>query len=284
MGGTGWFGGQLIIAPTAFIRFPTLLSLSYLFYDNSWFIFIMFIAINTFKISFSLCIFLKCLEFKSYLGSELYSFFKRIMRTDPGWKLTNDHCTVQHFVAEGVTKSTIYHIITRYRATGTTKHRKGAGRPRRIMTSLGRARRRKIANHRTVLLLVFPAVKVLKQLRIRCRRRMKVPRYKDGAAIREAKKWCRRLYNKFKNLDFVIDDEKYFRLSGFQMAGNWSYYTCDKERTPIHVKTYSKKKFEPKVMLWIAISPKGISTPVITSGRGMAVKCNCRQLRLKLLK
>ena len=114
---------------------------------------------------------------------------------------------------------------------------------------------------------------------------MKVPRYKDGAAIREAKKRCRRLYNKFKNLDFVIDDEKYFRSSGFQMAGNWSYYTCDKERTPIHVKTYSKKKFEPKVMLCIAISPKGISTPVITSGRGMAVtadsyvsNCLSRQL------
>ena len=31
------------------------------------------------------------------------------------------------------------------------------------------------------------------------------------------------------------------------------------------------KKFEPKVMLLIAISPKGISRPVLTSGRGMAV-------------
>ena len=30
--------------------------------------------------------------------------------------------------------------------------------------------------------------------------------------VREAKKRCRRLYNKFKNLDFVIDDEKYFVL------------------------------------------------------------------------
>ena len=114
---------------------------------------------------------------------------------------------------------------------------------------------------------------------------MKVPRYKDGAAIREAKKRCRRLYNKFKNLDFVIDDEKYFGLSEFQTGSNRSYYTGDKERTRIHVKTYSKKKFEPKVMLWIAISPKGISTPVITYGRGMAItadsyisNCLSRQL------
>ena len=130
-----------------FYSFSHALSSSYLFSDNSWFILIMFIAINTFKISFSLCIFLKWLEFKSYLESELYSFFTRIMRTDPVWKWT----TVQHFVAEGVTKSTIYRIIARYRANGTTKLRKGAGRPRRIMTSLTRARLRRIANHRTGL-------------------------------------------------------------------------------------------------------------------------------------
>ena len=41
----------------------------------------------------------------------------------------------------------------------------------------------------------------------------------------------------------------------------------DFSRTPMAVKTYAKKKFEPKVMLWIAMSPKGMSTP----GRSMAV-------------
>ena len=95
------------------------------------------------------------------LRIRVVQFFKRIMRTDPGWKLT----TVQHFVAEGVTKSKIYRIIARYRATGTTKHRKGAGRPRRTMTSLARARLRRIANNRTgfsqrVLASLFPAVKL----------------------------------------------------------------------------------------------------------------------------
>ena len=45
------------------------------------------------------------------LRIRVVKFFKRIMRTDPGWKLT----TVQHLllVAEGVTKSTIYRIIAR---------------------------------------------------------------------------------------------------------------------------------------------------------------------------
>ena len=37
------------------------------------------------------------------------------------------------------------------------------------------------------------------------------------------------------------------------------------------VTTYAKNKFEPKVMLWIAMSRKGLTTPVLTSGRNMAV-------------
>ena len=37
------------------------------------------------------------------------------------------------------------------------------------------------------------------------------------------------------------------------------------------VKTHGKKKFAPKVMLWITMCPKGLSTPVLTSGRSMSV-------------
>ena len=55
------------------------------------------------------------------------------------------------------------------------------------------------------------------------------------------------------------------------MSGNRGYYASDFAQTPMAVKTHGKKKFEPKVMLWIAISPKGLSTPVLTSGRSMSV-------------
>ena len=46
------------------------------------------------------------------------------------------------------------------------------------------------------------------------------------------------------------------------MSGNWGYYNfvfCQ-PRT-MAVKTYAKNKSEPKVMLWIAMSPKGLLTP-----------------------
>ena len=78
-----------------------------------------------------------------------------------------------------------------------------------------------------------------------------------------------KMYNIYKDLDFVIliDNEKYFGLTGFQMSGNRHFYSPDQGLTPSDVATYSNKKFEPKVMLWLAISPKGKSRPVLTSGR-----------------
>ena len=77
------------------------------------------------------------------------------------------------------------------------------------------------------------------------------------------------MYNQYKRLDFVIDDDKYFGLTNFKMSGNRNYYSSDHDQTPIPVATYSKKKLEPKVM--DSDFPKGLSTPVIVSGRSMSV-------------
>ena len=43
------------------------------------------------------------------------------------------------------------------------------------------------------------------------------------------------MYEEYKTLDFVVDDEKYFGLSGFQMSGNRSFYTSDLSKTAIDV-------------------------------------------------
>ena len=106
---------------------------------------------------------------------------------------------------------------------------------------------------------------------------MKVPKYnyKDAAAMREAKKRCRIICRKFRNLDFLIDDEKYFGSSGFQMSGNRGYYTSDFAQTPMTI----KNKFEPKVMLWIAMSPKGYPSPHVRAQHVF----HCAIIRCQLL-
>ena len=80
------------------------------------------------------------------LRIRVVQFFERIQRTNPDWK----RATVLHLMAEGVTESTVFRIINRYNmATGTTRHRKGARRPRRVITNLARVRLRRLTNHRT---------------------------------------------------------------------------------------------------------------------------------------
>ena len=55
------------------------------------------------------------------------------------------------------------------------------------------------------------------------------------------------------------------------MPGNSHFQTSDKAPIPRDVATFSKNKLEPKVMLWMGISPKGLTKPVLTSGRSIAV-------------
>ena len=100
---------------------------------------------------------------------------------------------------------------------------------------MNKQRLKRIINHKTRVSQRALASKVscdqsyicrlIKKLKITYRRKIKVPKNKDDDAKREARERCRILYQKFRTLDFVIDDKKYFGLSGFQMSANRGYYT-----------------------------------------------------------
>ena len=59
----------------------------------------------------------------------------------------------------------------------------------------------------------------------------------------------------------VMDDEKYFLLHNESIAANRGFYASDPSAAPPKVKFKSIQKFEPKILVWIAISESGISTP-----------------------
>ena len=191
------------------------------------------------------------------------------------WKMFTAH----HFLAGGISKSTIYGVLQRYGQRGSVKRFKGSGRPLIKMKLAKKAKLRRSVNHRTGLSQRFLASRfvcmqgyisrMVKRLKIRCLKCTKCPGIIK--MIRQNEKQQKDVQSLYKGLDFAIDDGKYFGLTGYQMSGNKFYYTSDKHQMPSHIATFSKKKFEPKVMLWIAISPKCISRPVLTSGQGMAV-------------
>jgi len=59
-----------------------------------------------------------------------------------------------------------------------------------------------------------------------------------------------------------LDDERYFTLSG-NVPGNNRYYSSDPSSAPENIKFIQKQKFEPHLLVWLAISPRGFSNPYI---------------------
>ncbi len=75
---------------------------------------------------------------------------------------------------------------------------------------------------------------------------------------------------KYSRYEFIIDDESYFTLGNTALPGNNIFYSSDVSKTPESVKNKYVKKFEEKLMVWLAISPRGISKPYFVPS-GLAV-------------
>ena len=105
------------------------------------------------------------------------------------------------------------------------------------------------------------------------RKRQRAPKY-TTKQLEKISKCCRALrLNHFVNEEFIIlDDESYFTFSHHELSGNDGFYTGDIQKTPDNVKYAGKSKFEPKVLVWEAISSKGVSVPLIRPNRAKAVE------------
>ena len=100
---------------------------------------------------------------------------------------------------------------------------------------------------------------MLKSLKkpIRCFKRTKRPK-RTILQKAYARPKCRRMYMKYRQHEFVMDDESYFTLSNTTLTGNNTYYSSDRRLTPADVSYWEKAKFEEKLLLWIVVSSKGI--------------------------
>ena len=87
----------------------------------------------------------------------------------------------------------------------------------------------------------------------------------DSPSLEIIPKCCRALREKhFLNGKFIVlDYESYFTFLHHELSGNDRYYTDNFKTTPDNVKYARKTKFEPKVLVWLAIASKGISALVI---------------------
>ena len=62
-----------------------------------------------------------------------------------------------------------------------------------------------------------------------------------------------------RNCDITLGDEKFFTLSTADVEGNAYFYSTDPSTAPIDIKFKKMMKFEPKIMVWMAVSSKDTS-------------------------
>ena len=111
--------------------------------------------------------------------------------------------------------------------------------------------------------------KLLKNLKIKCRTKKTIPDRTLEQAV-AAKTKCRILNEKYKNFQWILDDESYFTLGHSSLSGNSFFYSSDVLKSTSKVKYVKKDKFEKKLLVWAAISSKGISKLfIVPSGQAV---------------
>ncbi|KAJ8950222.1 hypothetical protein NQ318_006196 [Aromia moschata] len=98
------------------------------------------------------------------------------------------------------------------------------------------------------------------------------PKYTQGQLLR-IPRCCRQLRRVYfaDGKSIILDDEKYFTLANSEMKGNDGIYTNNLEECPDNVKFKTKAKFADKILVWCAISNRGISRPFVGRVRGEAL-------------
>ena len=94
-----------------------------------------------------------------------------------------------------------------------------------------------------------------KRTSIRIRKRRTAPKMDSEDQEKRVKTNCGKLYCKLlPDCGLIVDDEKIFTLTGDNVIGNRFFYSTDPTAAPADINFRKKKKFEPKIMIWMAIS------------------------------
>ena len=164
----------------------------------------------------------------------------------------------------------MYYVLKKYLQYGTTKDLSRSGRPLKlpkknlnnIVKSVNNRcglSQRKIARRFKVHYSTISR-NLQRRTSIVIRKRRKAPKMNNEQQQVRARKNCGKLYRKlFNGCDLIMDDEKYFKLTGNNVIGNRYFYSTDPATAPPKVKFQCKTKFEAKVMIWMVMSSKGTS-------------------------
>ena len=117
--------------------------------------------------------------------------------------------------------------------------------------------------------------RILKKLGLKYYKRQRAPKYNQQQLEHMPNK-CQKIWRSLAKQGkfIVIDDEKYFTFSGDSMPENAKFYSCNKQTSPLNVRFKCKGKFAPKVLLWLVLSSKGVSSPYIRKIKDPAINAD----------
>ena len=209
------------------------------------------------------CSFIKKMAIKqNELKKRVYEYWEK-------YKEYGKLYVVSHFVSEGSKRSTIYDMIQDAENKKPLERKKGSGRPVKIATPANIIKLVKMFDHKSGRSQKQAAIKlkttqqnISKILKTktnvkRLKKRKKPLRNANQERVLRPK--CKKLVARYRNYQFILDDESYFTLNHSTLAGNDVFYTSDINMTADNVKYAKKAKYEQKIMVWIAISPMGTS-------------------------
>lgn len=175
------------------------------------------------------------------------------------------------FIGPLAKKSSVYGWIKQYKDTGTLERKIASGRPAKIATKGNIRKLEKMFNHRSGRSQKAAARKLgctqqyiswLLKTRTSIRRYKKIKKpLRNEQQKKLARPKCRRILQSYGDRDFIIDDESYFTLSNTDVPGNDGFYSDNLNITPDSVKYNLREKYPPKLLVWLAISPKGVTKP-----------------------
>ena len=177
-------------------------------------------------------------------------------------------------------RTTIYDIINRFESGKNAKHQSGGGRPAKIFNKQAKKKLKRLVNNKDgvsqrKLAGCFQCTqsyvnRVIKSMGIQKYKKQKIQDRSDQQ--KEAKRAkSATLYRKYRDREWILDDESYFTKTHSTINGNDNFYSDNIDFAPANVKFRRKHKYEKKLLVWIAMSPRGISEPfIMASGNAVA--------------
>ena len=187
--------------------------------------------------------------------------------------------TVQHFLAQGVPKSTIYSVINRVDSGQSYKRKEGTGAERKLTKPQEKDVKRLMENKKGVSTKTlgkkfgvsrFTIARTFKRQggKYHLRRRAPLVTEKQRPKIMEACEALATIYYPLNSSTaIVIDDESYFPVGNDSLSGNRGFWSTDPKAAPDDVRFRKETKFPMKILASVVISERGFSEPYFTPAK-----------------